>query len=73
MAMDKDVLANAIANAVANENDVDVTQSMIDNWTVIAEEIINHLINYAEVSVDSVSGVVSGSENSGPGSGSISS
>lgn len=71
MAMNGNTLGTAIKNAInaltpAQKQDIEVV------WQTIASQITTHITNNAVVAVASVSGVTSGSENSGTGTGSIS-
>ncbi len=76
MALDKDRLGDAIANAIiaaepgfSAEEETDLK----DKWKIIAKEIVDEIINNAVVStnvaVASVSAVTPGAGVSGPGAG----
>lgn len=73
--MSGSVLANAIWTAIKADTGVTYTPAQdaagLAKWTIIANEIINHITTNAQVvvSVTSVTGVVSGPSVSGPGAG----
>jgi hypothetical protein len=77
MAMDKDILGQAIADAVAAAFPglaAGEKAKLVAAWKTVADAIIVHLkarmVVQSNVSVTSVSGVLAGGGVSGPGSGS---
>jgi len=72
MALNGDVLGQSIANLIIDPQAPQSERTRIENlWKQIAWVVVDHIKNYGQVNVASVSGVTPGSGMSGPGTGTI--
>jgi hypothetical protein len=71
MALNVGLLANELQSAIEGNTGNPMPAIARDVWDAVAEVIVEHIRNNAQVVVASVSGVTPGGGASGPGTGTI--